>query len=284
MGLIAVPNVSEGRDPTRIAALAQAVQGSGCRVLDTHSDEVHNRTVYTVVGTAEQLVDGMKELACAARSLDLRSHEGVHPRLGVLDVCPIVPHDTPMEEAVDTAVLAARSIGEACSIPTYLYGHAARRSETRDLPALRAGGLEGLMERARLGLLPDFGPHVIDPRSGVVCVGARGPLIAFNVWVGSTGEVARRIARAVRSDPVRALGLQIDDDRSQISMNLIDPTRVGIDEAFETAKEAASKEGVGVLATEIVGVPFERYMPAPHKEAARLLLKPGRSFEAALTG
>jgi glutamate formiminotransferase len=280
MGLIAVPNVSEGRDPARIAALAQAIERSGCRVVDTHSDEAHHRTVYTAVGSGEELIAGLTELACAARSIDLRDHQGVHPRLGVLDVCPIVSHDEPIERAVEVAVPTARAIAETCGIPTFLYG-AAVRNETRELPDLRRGGLEGLAGR---GWGPDFGPTTIDPKVGIVCVGARRPLIAFNVWLHAAEGTARRIARAMRSEQVRALGVQVDERRSQVSMNLVDPDRVGIDDAFATTKELAESEGVAIYATEIVGVPLERFMPSPEKEAARLLLKPGRSFEAALTG
>jgi glutamate formiminotransferase len=287
MRLIAVPNVSEGRDPGRIAWLADALQRAGGRIVDAHSDEVHNRTVFTVAGETTLLVASVTALACACRSLDLTLHSGIHPRLGVLDVCPFVPHRGTMHEAIEAAEAAAREISRRCKLPVYLYGQVARRDATRELPDLRRGGLEALMERARSGLPPDLGPADIDPRFGVVCVGARAPLIAFNVWLQAPAEAARGIALRLRSSgggprAVRALGLELDAHTSQISMNLFDPDVTGIDDAFAFTAELAKASGVRVVATEIVGVPPERFMPDPNKEAARLLRRPGRSLENAL--
>lgn len=283
MGLIAVPNVSEGRDASRIAALAEAVEGSGARVIDTHSDAAHHRTVFTVHGTPGDLVDGLTRLACAARAIDLETHGGVHPRLGVLDVCPIVPHVLDMQEAIACARRTGEAIGARCDLPVYLYGRAATRSESSELPDLRRGGLASLIERSTRDLPPDHGPMRIDPRHGVVCVGARGPLIAFNIWIDGDADRARAIARSVRGPGVRALGLALDERTAQVSLNLTDPGSVGIDAAFERVRTSTEADGVRIRGTEIVGVPPERFMPDPTKEAARLLLKPGRSLENALT-
>jgi glutamate formiminotransferase len=282
MPLLSIPNVSEGRRHDVVESLTQAVGAAGGRVLDVHSDVIHNRTVIT---STEQTVPAMTALAETAREeIDLRLHKGVHPRVGSLDVCPIVPHESRMEDAVVTA----RSVGEAIAglgIPVYLYGYAARREDTRELADLRRGGLRALMERAAF-LPPDLGPNLIDPRVGVVCVGARNVLIAFNVWLRSTGEVAGTIARAVRAPGrVKALGLEIDPSgTSQVSMNLVEPGLTGIDAAFDLVSRETSRLGVEVVATEIVGLVPERFLPDPDAEAARLLMAPGRSIESVLAG
>ena len=203
-------------------------------------------------------------------------------------MCPIVPHELSMELAVTTAHTLARSIGDT-GIPVFLYGAATRRPETRELPDLRRGGLSVLIERVA-ELPPDEGPTTIDPRTGVVCVGARDVLIAFNVWLRAPVEAARAVAKEIRASAggppgLRALGLEIDDGpTSQVAMNLIDPRRTGIEDAFEAARGAATRLGIEVLATEIVGLVPERYIPDPDAQAARLLLAPGRSIESALAG
>jgi glutamate formiminotransferase len=284
MGLIAVPNVSEGRDLQRIAVLAQEISGAGARVVDTHSDERHNRTVFTVAGDPGVLIAAMTALACAARAIDLTAHSGIHPRVGVLDVCPIVPHDSGMSEAVSVAREIAERIAGECGMPVYLYGEAARREVARELPDIRRGGLEALARRASDDLPPDHGPVQIDPRIGVVCVGARDVLIAFNVWIAATEEVARKIAQRMRNGGrgIRALGLSIEPGISQVSMNLTKPDVAGIDDAFGAVNEIAEGLKVKIVASEIVGVPPQRYMPDPKRKAARLLKRPGRSLESVL--
>jgi glutamate formiminotransferase len=290
VSLIAVPNVSEGRDSGRIGDLARAIEGEGARVLDVHSDPDHNRTVFTVAGSDDQLTTAMAELAAAARYIDLRRHVGVHPRLGGLDVCPLVPHATSMDHAVTVALRTAEEIARRARIPVYLYGAAATsRGEARELPSLRAGGLEELIQRASHGQVPDFGPHVITARSGVVCVGARPVLVAFNVWLRCSLATAREIAASVRSaggglPGVRALGLALGEPGvTQVSMNLTDPAAAGIDVAFDAVATRARGVRGDVLAAEIVGLVPERFLPDPQREAARLLKTPGRSLESALT-
>lgn len=286
--LVAVPNVSEGRDAATVAALASAVTGSGARVLDVHSDGVHNRSVITAAGGAGPLVAAMTALARAATAIDLTRHAGVHPRLGVLDVCPFVVDAEDPGPAVAGARAAGAAIAEEAGIPVYLYGYAATRPECAALPALRKGGLARLIERSETELPPDFGSTPIDPRRGVVCVGARGVLIAFNVWVRGGIEAVRRIAAGVRESlgplGVRTLGLDVGDGLAQVSMNLTDPARAGIDDAYREAAARAAEEGARIEATEIVGLPPERFMPDPGAEAARLLIEPGRSLERALAG
>ncbi|MDQ3916342.1 MAG: glutamate formiminotransferase [Actinomycetota bacterium] len=288
MTLVAVPNVSEGRDVALVGRLVEAVTRAGARVADVHSDAVHNRSVITAAAQPGQLVDAMAALAERATAIDLGTHEGVHPRLGGMDVCPFVVDGAPVATVVDVARSAGAAIAGRAGTPVYLYGYAATRRECEHLPDLRRGGLERLIERSRRDLPPDFGPATIDPRRGVVCVGARGVLVAFNVWLRCEASVVRKIAGTLRSHPdltgVRALGLDLGDGRAQVSMNLTSPHRTGVERAYDAVAALAAAEGAAVEATELVGVPPARFMPDPDAEAARLLIGPGRSLEAALAG
>jgi glutamate formiminotransferase len=288
MPLLAIPNVSEGRDSSLVAEMVRTVSSAGGRVLDLHSDGAHNRSVLTVSGDDNDLVTSMGALALAARRIDLRQQTGAHPRLGSLDVCPIVPHEASVQEAVRAAHRAGREIAERAGLPVYFYGAAALRAETRELPDLRRGGLARLRERIAKDLPPDRGPRSIDDRCGVVCVGARGPLIAFNAWIEAGEPTAVEMARRVRSTGgglpgVRALGLPIGATSSQVSMNLTDPARTGIDDVFSMLQRVAAGLGVIITATEIVGLVPERFLPDPDAQAARLLMSPGRSIEDALS-
>lgn len=285
MPLIAIPNISES-GVAKVAALKGVVERRGARVLDAHLDAEHARSVLTCTGEPEHLVDAMTALALEASVLiGLRQHHGMHPRVGALDVCPFVPHQLKMSAAVDAARETGRRVGEA-GIPVFFYGAAADTS--RSLPEIRAGGLPGLLERVKGGLEPDEGPRDIDLDTGVVCVGARDVLIAFNVWIDGDLEVARRIASHIRAGlgglpGVRALGLAVSaHGNSQISMNLVDPQETGIDRVFERIETLATKEACRPVATEIVGLVPERFLPDPDARAARLLIEPGRSLEAAL--
>lgn len=282
MTLLAIPNISAGRDKSLVVTATAAVESTGARLLDIHIDSVHNRSVLTVIAPSGVLVVAMTELAKACTSIDLRDHTGVHPRLGVLDVCPIVPHGSPMEDAIACALETAEKIGEEAGLPVFLYGEAAERSHFRSLPELRRLGTS---ELARLR--PDRGPAAIDPARGVVCVGARGVLIAFNVWFRCPIRDAEAIASAVRESSgglpgVRALGMSIDETLSQVSMNLVDPPTTGVDDVFDAVSKLARERGIETWGTEIVGLPPARFMPDPEREAARLLLKPGRSLESAI--
>lgn len=288
MPLIAVPNVSTGSDEKTIGALVEAVRASGAVVLDIHSDAIHERSVFTVTAGEDALTGAMVALSQGTRVLDLTMQPGVHPRVGVFDVCPFVPHgDTKMTDAVSAARAVGPLIAERSGMPVYLYGEAALRPATRHLPDLRRGGLAGLRSRAQHGLEPDFGGR-IDPRLGVVCVGAREVLIAFNVWIRGDLAIARAIAGRVRESAgglpgVRSLGLEITPpDICQVSMNLTAPGATGIEAAFEAVEANAGAMRATVLATEIVGLPPGRFWPPPDAKATRLLREPGRSLEEAL--
>jgi glutamate formiminotransferase len=286
MTLLAVPNVSEGRSSARIRGFADAVAAAGARILDVHSDGAHNRSVFTVTGPRTNLEEAMVALCVACSYIDLTRHEGLHPRLGGLDVCPFVPHDTRIEEAVAAAHRMGELVHDRTGLPVYFYERAALRESTRRLPDLRRGGLSALIQRAERDLPPDLGDG-IDQRRGVVCIGARDELIAFNVELEGPVEIARRVASRVRESTgglpgVRALTLPLADGRVQVSMNLGDPDSTSIDRAFEEIALHARKEGATVVATEIVGLVPERFLPKG--EAARLLVQPSRSLESALLG
>lgn len=285
MTLLAIPNISVGSPGAELSAATAAIQGAGGRLLDIHSDTTHNRSVLTVTATDGALVDAMVALAVACRSIDLTSHIGVHPRVGALDVCPFVPHDAPLEHAIESAHEAGARIASAVHAPVFFYGAASSRPETTELPDIRRGGLEHLSQRIESGFAPDAGPSRIDPSFGVVLVGARGPLIAFNVWLDSDLPTAQAIAARVREPHLlRALGLEMGDGRCQVSMNLIAPHEVGIEDAFERVADHANDSGARVVATEIVGLVPERFLPKPDATAARLFIEPGRCLESALNG
>jgi glutamate formiminotransferase len=186
-----------------------------------------------------------------------------------------------MGEAVELAVAVAAAIG-ARGFPVFLYGHAARRDETRSLPGLRRGGLASLGARIEAGLGPDAGPATIDPATGVVCVGARGPLIAFNVIVAGNPEAATLLAASIRTPgSLQALALPASEG-AQISMNLIEPEKLGIEGAFALVAAGARDRSLEVVSTELVGLVEERFLPDPDAQVARLLIEPGHPLESAL--
>jgi glutamate formiminotransferase len=260
-----VPNVSEGRDQARLDRLIAASSVPGVRWLDRSSDPDHHRAVLTMMGEAEPLVEAACRLCeCALREIDLRLHRGVHPRLGAVDVVPFVPVlGTPMAEAVAAARDAGAAIASRCEQPVMLYEHAAAEPGRRDLARHRRGGLPALAERMASGEWPaDFGPPVPHPTAGVVCVGARTPLVAFNLLLG-TGEVAaaREIARRIRASTagglpgVKAIGLYLESrGRAQVSVNLVDPAQTDLGALVRRVREEAHGLGTTVDACELVGL------------------------------
>ena len=280
MPLLAIPNISVGAPGEALGRATTAVVDRGARLLDLHSDETHNRSVLTTTAGDPALIEAMVALALACRAIDLTKHVGVHPRVGALDVCPFVPHHASIETAMAAAHEAGHAIAATVEAPVFFYGAACTRVENKELPDIRRGGLEGLAERMRQGYEPDAGPRAMDPRYGAVLVGARGPLIAFNVWLGADVAVAKRIAASLR-DPgrVRTLGLEMPEGRSQVSMNLIAPEEVSIEEVFAKIDGATDS----VVATEIVGLVEDRFLPGPDAKVTRLLVEPGHSLESALS-
>ncbi len=284
--LESVPNFSEGRCRATIERILEpAYAVPGARVLDWSSDADHHRTVVTLVGEPGAVLQAVKAMTARAVDLiDLRRHRGSHPRIGAMDVIPLVPlGEMPMQEAVELAHSLAAELAETHGIPVYLYGEAATRPERRDLSRVREGQFEGLSEAIRQPeRRPDCGPARLHPTAGAVAVGARGPLIAYNVNLATADlAVAKRIARQVRESSgglpaVKAIGLALTDrGQTQVSMNLTDFRRTSLGTAFQAVAEAAAAMGVSVVESEIVGlVPAEALL----EEAARCLRL--RSFES----
>jgi len=259
--LESVPNVSEGRDDVTIGALAAAFSSRGAQLLDVHSDADHHRSVFTLVGDDEALVRSLVAgIAAAQQRIDLRRHDGVHPRVGAADVVPVVPLAAgDMGRAQAAAVEVARRVGEELELPVFLY---AESGAGRRPAFFRRGGPDELQRRVDAGELePDFGPRQLDPRSGAVLVGARRPLVAFNVNLATDDvDVARAIAAAVRESSgglpgVQALGLGLArTGRAQVSMNLLDVDGSPLHDVVARVREEARLRGVEIAGGELVGL------------------------------
>jgi glutamate formiminotransferase len=268
-----VVNVSEGRDDAVLQALADA---AGDALLDLHRDAHHNRAVLTLVGEAAPRAVARQ----AVERLDLRHHDGVHPRLGVVDVVPFAPlAGSTMADAIEARETFGRWAASALGVPCFSYG---------------AGGWPSLPELRRAawkGLLPDHGPRRPHTSAGAICVGARPVLVAYNLWLTSDDvAVARRAAAAMRGPCLRALGLLVGD-RVQLSMNLVEPRRLGPADAYDLADTTLrSLDGDGstpgsdpIAGTELVGlVPRAVLERIPSDRWAQLDLDDGRTIEARL--
>jgi glutamate formiminotransferase len=266
--LEAVPNFSEGRDDEVVEALRRSLSAPA-RLLDVHVDADHHRSVFTLVGESDELVETLLAgVACARERIDLRRHEGAHPRIGAADVVPVVPlRPEDMEDAKAAARELAARIGGELGLPVFLYGELA---PGRGPAFFRRGGPAGLQRRIEAGeLAPDFGPARLDDRAGGVIVGARRPLIAFNVNLRGDLEAARAVAAAVRETGggfpgVRALGLELPRAGVvQVSMNVEDWEAAALHEIVARVETEAATHGADVLGSELVGL-----MPAGAAAAA----------------
>jgi glutamate formiminotransferase len=264
--LEAVPNFSEGRNRVTIDAIADAL-AEHARLLDVHADEDHNRSVFTLVGAEEELTAALLAAVAVARELiDLREHEGAHPRIGAADVVPVVPiAPEDMERAKRCAVVVAQRIGSELGLPVFLYGELA---PGRGPAFFRHGDLGARLASGEF--VPDFGPDRLDERAGGVIVGARRPLIAFNVNLGGADVgTARDIARIVRERDggfpgVRALGLDLRRAGVvQVSMNVEDWEAAALHDIVERVESEALARGAHVIGSELVGL-----MPAGAAAAA----------------
>ena len=281
-----MPNVSEGRDPAIIAAIADAITNTGCHLLDVHSDPDHHRSVFTMIGDEEKIVNGAVALTEAATALiDLSSHCGVHPRIGAVDVIPFVPlAATQMSTCVSVARQAGGILGDRLGLPVILYGAAAQSTERVSLPWIRRGGLPTLA-RKLMEDGPDYGPREPHPTAGIVAVGARPFLVAFNV-VLDTADLS--IARVIASDlreangglpGLKTLGLelasrhltQVSMNLTQVSPNPADGPGTNIPTAFREVARAAKTLGTRVLESEIVGLVPR--MALANASAADLLMR-----------
>ena len=266
--LESVPNFSEGRERTTLDALAAAL-GERIELLDVHADADHNRSVFTLVGQEADLADALVAgVACARDRIDLRQHEGAHPRVGAADVVPVVPiSPEDMPRARKTATTVARRIGDDIGLPVFLYGELA---PGRGPAFFRRGGTEELQRRIDEGeLKPDFGPERLDPSAGAVLVGARRPLIAFNVNLKGELDAAREVAALVRETGggfpgVRALGLELPSaGLVQVSMNVEDWEAAALHDIVARVEQEALFRGATVVGAELVGL-----MPAGAAAAA----------------
>ena len=264
-----VPNFSEGRDRATIDALAEAL-GEHAELLDVHADVDHHRSVFTLIGTEEELVESLLAgVACAKERIDLSRHEGAHPRIGAADVVPLVPlRPEDMPRAQRAAKTVAARMADELDLPVFLYGALAGGVG----PAhFRRGGTEELQRRITSGeVRPDFGPEQLDPGAGGVLVGARGPLIAFNVNLRSADvDVAQAVAKTVREagggfPGVRALGLDLPAaGLVQVSMNVENWEAAALHEIVARIVEEANRRGADVAGSELVGL-----MPAGAAAAA----------------
>lgn len=274
MPIECVVNLSEGRDLRLVERLASVC---GSDLLDVHVDPDHHRSVFSLAG-----VEAPRRLATEAiSSIDLARHEGVHPRLGVVDVVPFVPirlatqisdgsnDDVDMDHALAARDDFARWIAETHRVPVFLYG-----PDRRTLPDIRRAAWHDVR--------PDLGPPEPHPTAGAVCVGAREPLVAFNVWLepGTPLATARAIASRVRGDGVRALGLAVGD-AVQVSMNLVEPERVGPAEAFDRVAATRDEMRFVIGGSELVGlVPMSVLMATPRERWIELDLSGDRTIES----
>lgn len=264
-----VPNFSEGRRANVIQALVAAIQAPGVLLLDYSSDVDHNRTVITVAGEPDAVLEGVfRATALAAQTINLFEHRGEHPRIGATDVIPLVPiSGITLDDCVALAHQLGRRIGTELGLPVYLYAAAATRPERRRLPEIRRSEFEGLLETIHLSeRTPDYGPAQVGP-AGAVVVGARPFLIAYNIYLDTHNvEVARSIARQIRESSgglpaVQAKGFLVEG-QAQVSMNLLDTDRTPLHVVFDAVVRLAEQHGVGVTHSELIGLAPEQVMLA----------------------
>lgn len=260
-----IPNFSEGRDLEKVEAVVNVFRGvQGVKLLDYSSDADHNRTVVTVVGEPEALEATIINMAEKVyENIDMSKHSGGHPRMGALDVVPFVPIDgVTMEECVEMANRVGKTIGERFNIPVYLYEKAATATHRENLAAVRKGQYEGFFNKIKeADWEPDYGPSEVNVQGGCVAVGARQPLVAFNVNLGTDNiQIADTIAKTVRHIGgglrfVKAMGVKLEDRNIvQVSMNLVNYEKTAVYRAFEMVKMEAKRYGVPVIGSEVIGL------------------------------
>jgi glutamate formiminotransferase / 5-formyltetrahydrofolate cyclo-ligase len=257
--LLAVPNFSEGRDLELVEAVTAAF-AAGAELLDRHTDPVHNRTVLTLTAQSKQMAPALTAGAatCIDR-LDLAVHDGAHPRIGALDVCPVVyVDDADRESAREAAQAVAEAIADL-GVPVFLYGELASTAERRERAFFRRGGPSALGQRMAEGLRPDLGPPELHPTAGATLVTARPPLAAFNLLL-DTGEIEIAVAVAAKlresgggTPGVRAMAVDLDG-RAQVSTNVHDPVAVPLAHVIERVRQLAAEHGVRPVEAELVGL------------------------------
>ena len=260
-----VPNFSEGRDVEKIEKIVKPFRGTeGVKLLDYQNDEDHNRSVVTVVGSPERLKKAIIEaMGVAIDVIDMRKHKGQHPRMGAIDVVPFIPlKNIDMKEAVGISQEVASEISKVHKLPVFMYEESATRPQRRNLATIRKGQFEGMAEKLKDSTWhPDYGPAVIHPTAGVTAIGARMPLVAYNVNLDTKQlDIADAIAKKVRhiSGGLRyckGIGIELTDrGMVQVSMNMTDYTRTALYRVFELIRIEAKRYGVNVVGSEIVGL------------------------------
>jgi len=260
-----IPNISEGRRPEVIERLAAAIRTTpGARLLDHSSDASHNRSVFTLAGDGASVRAAILALyAVAVDTIDLRTHRGEHPRLGAVDVVPFVPIEgVSMAECVALAKDVAAAVAERYRVPVFLYEEASNNAARKNLEDIRRGEFEGLAAKmSSPGWAPDFGPSTPHETAGASVIGARMPLIAYNINLNTDRlDVAKKIAAAIRHSSgglryVKAMGVMLEDRRlAQVSMNLTNYEKTPIFRVFDLVKREAARYGVSILESEVVGL------------------------------
>jgi glutamate formiminotransferase len=270
-----IPNFSEGRRAAVVQAISEAITSvEGVRLLGEEMDPDHNRAVLTFVGEPEPVVEAaFRAVAEAVKRIDLTKHQGEHPRIGAADVVPFVPiANITMEECVNLARELGRRVWEELRVPVYFYAEAAQRDDRRLLPPIRKGEFEGLREAMGKDQDrdPDVGDPKIHPTAGATVVGARGPLIAYNVNLATDDlALAQAIAKRVRASSggfpeIQAKGFSLEDrGQVQVSMNVMNFRVTSIPTVFEAIRKEAGDAGVAIAGSEIVGlVPLEALLDA----------------------
>lgn len=260
-----VPNFSEGRDLEKVEKIVEAFRAKeGVKLLDYSTDKDHNRCVVTVVGEIEALKEAViAAIGKAVELIDMTKHEGQHPRMGAVDVIPFIPiRNVTIEEADKLAKDVARESAQKYNLPFFLYEKSASAPHRENLATVRKGQFEGMAEKMKDPMWkPDFGPDTIHPTAGVTAIGARMPLVAFNVNLDTNNlEIANKIARQVRHLSggfrfVKAMGVELEERNIvQVSMNLTDYTKTAIYRVLETIRMEARRYGVNVVGTEVIGL------------------------------
>jgi glutamate formiminotransferase len=282
-----IPNVSEGRRPEVVSALANAAvkAGEGVVLLDRTSDADHNRSVFTFLGDGDALVAAMTALVGAAlEAIDLRTQRGAHPRVGAVDVIPFVPlRGATAADCVALAKTLGKALADRYGLPVYLYEDAATSPGRQNLANIRKGEFEGLAAKmAEPAWIPDFGPRAPHPSGGATVVGARAPLVAYNINLATSDlAIADRIARAIRHLSggyrfVKAMGVKLDArGQVQVSINMTNFEKTPLHRVFETVKSEASRHGVAVVGSEIVGLVPQAALLAAAEHYLRLEADPG---------
>lgn len=258
-----VPNFSEGRDEAIVEQIIDEVRKiEGITILDYSSDKDHNRTVLTMIGSPEQVKEAaINSAKKAAELIDMTKHEGAHPRMGATDVIPFTPvSNVTIAECVEIAKEVGAEMG-SWGIPIYLYEDAASTPARKNLADVRKGQYEGFFDKIKgEEWKPDFGPQEMNAKSGCTAVGARVPLVAFNINLDTSDvEVASKIAKKVRHLGgglrfVKAIGLKLEErNQTQVSMNLVNYEKSSVYQAFEMVKMEARRYGVNVVGTEVIG-------------------------------